>query len=100
MDPRTAWPALPYSEWKDTCTTLHLWTQIVGKIRLASTPWLNHGWHVPLYVTARGLSTSPIPCGTRAFEITFDFTTHALDIEVSDGARRQIDLRPQTVAAF
>ena len=100
MDPRTAWPALPYAEWKDTCATLHLWTQIVGKIRLASTPWLNHSWHVALYVTARGLSTSPIPYGTRAFEMTFDFLEHVLDIEVSDGARRRIELRPQTVAAF
>src|SRR5262245_59676012 len=95
-----AWPALPYSEWKETCTTLHLWTQIVGKIRLASTPWLNHSWHVPLYVNARGLTTSPIPHDMRVFEMTFDFLAHALDIQVSDGARRQIELQPQTVASF
>ena len=98
--PSAAWPALPYSEWKDTCTTLHLWTQVIGKIRLASTPWLNHSWHVPLYVTARGLSTSLIPHGTRAFEMTFDFLAHALDIQMSDGVRRQIELKPQTVATF
>ena len=78
--PRTAvavevadWPALPYEEWKDTHTTLHLWTQIVGKIRLAQTPWTNHSWHVPLYVTARGLTTSPIPYGTRTFELDVRF---------------------------
>jgi hypothetical protein len=98
--PNAAWPALPYSEWKETCTTLQLWTQIVGKIRLASTPWLNHSWHVPLYVTARGLTTSSIPHGARAFEMTFDFLADVLDIVVSDGGRRQIELRPQTVAAF
>ena len=67
--PLADWPALPYEEWKDTLATLHLWTQIVGKIRLALTPWINHWWHVPLYVTARGLTTSPIPYGTRTFEI-------------------------------
>ena len=61
-----AWPELPYAAWKDTCATLHLWTQIVGKVRLACTPWLNHSWHVPLYVTARGLTTSPIPHGARS----------------------------------
>jgi Family of unknown function (DUF5996) len=73
---------------------------VVGKIRLASTPWLNHSWHVPLYVTARGLGTGPIPHATRAFEMAFDFLAHALDIEVSDGSSRRIDLQPQTVAAF
>ena len=60
------WPALPYEDWKDTCTTLHLWTQIVGKVRLAQTPWANHSWHVTLYVTPRGLTTSPIPYDGRA----------------------------------
>jgi len=60
------WPPLPYSEWRDTCETLHLWTQVVGKVRLAATPWLNHSWHVPLYVTARGLCTSPIRVDGRA----------------------------------
>jgi hypothetical protein len=95
-----AWPALPYSAWKDTCATLHLWTQIIGKVRLASTPWLNHGWHVPLYVTTRGLTTSPMPYGERTFEIGFDFQSHALTIDVSDSGSRHIELRPQSVASF
>jgi len=96
----TAWPELPYAAWQDTCSTLHLWTQIVGKIRLARTPWVNHGWHVPLYVTARGLTTSPIPFEQRYFEIAFDFIDHVLRIDVSDGARSTIALRPQSVADF
>ena len=95
-----AWPDLPYSAWADTCATLHLWTQVVGKIRLAFTPWLNHSWHVPLYVTARGLTTSPIPYRDRFFEINFDFKDHLLDISVSDGARKQIPLAPRPVAEF
>lgn len=94
------WPELPYADWKDTCTTLHLWAQIVGKIRLALTPWLNHSWHATFYVTARGLTTSPIPCGTRAFQIDFDFVDHALLIAASDGSRSALPLRPQSVAAF
>lgn len=94
------WPDIPYAAWSETCTTLHLWTQIVGKIRLAQTPWLNHGWHVPLYVTARGLSTSAIPHGSRAFEIEFDFRDHRLAIDVSDGGAKRLPLRPQSVAAF
>jgi len=97
---REAWPDLPYSAWADTCVTLHLWTQIVGKIRLAFTPWLNHSWHVPFYVTARGLTTSPIPWHDRSFEIDFDFRDHLLDISVSDGARKQIPLAPRPVAEF
>ena len=95
-----AWPDLPYSAWANTCVTLHLWTQIVGKIRLAFTPWLNHSWHVPFYVTARGLTTSPIPWRDRSFEIDFDFRDHLLDISVSDGARKQIPLAPRPVAEF
>jgi hypothetical protein len=95
-----AWPELPYAAWKDTCATLHLWTQVVGKIRLAQTPWLNHSWHVPLYVTPRGLTTSSIPYDGRAFEIAFDFIAHLLDVTTSDGTRRQIALRPQAVADF
>ena len=71
--PETAWPELPTASWRDTYATLHLWTQIVGKIRLSRTPWLNHSWHVTLYVSARGLTTSPIPDGSRHFEIAFDF---------------------------
>jgi hypothetical protein len=95
-----AWPDLPYLAWKDTCVTLQLWTQIVGKIRLACTPWLNHSWHVPLYVTTRGLTTSPIPHGSRSFSLDFDFIDHALIVSASDGARRDIALRPRTVADF
>src|ERR1700681_4285467 len=95
-----SWPELPYAEWRDTCATLQLWTQIVGKIRLAQTPWLNHGWHVTLYVTTRGLTTSPIPYASRSFEIDFDFIRHVLEIHVSDGTRRRIALQPQPVADF
>jgi len=95
-----AWPDLAYSAWKDTRDTLHLWTQVVGKIRLALTPWLNHSWHVPLYVTARGLTTSPIPYEHRSFEIAFDFNEHSLDITTSEGYRHRIALRPRTVAEF
>jgi hypothetical protein len=78
----------------------HLWTQIVGKIRLSLTPWLNHSWHVALYVTTRGLTTSPIPYDTKAFQIDFDFIDHALRITSSDGEQRQMQLRPQAVADF
>jgi hypothetical protein len=94
------WPELPYAAWKDTCTTLHLWTQIVGKIRLAHTPWLNHSWHVTLYLTARGLTTSPIPHNGRTFQIDFDFVEHVLWIHTSDGHFRQLMLTPRPVAAF
>ena len=72
------WPQLSLAQWQDTYETLHLWSQIVGKIRLAQMPWINHSWHVPLYVTARGLTTSPIPYGSGAFEIDFDFADHRL----------------------
>jgi hypothetical protein len=95
-----AWPELPYAPWRDTCETLQLWTQVVGKIRLARTPWLNHSWHVALYVTARGLTTSPIPDGTRSFQIDFDFIDQALRISTSDGQLRQLPLVAQSVAAF
>ena len=98
--PHQAWPDLPYSAWRETRDTLHLWTQVVGKIRLALAPWLNHSWHVALYVTTRGLTTSPIHDGQRAFEIVFDFNEHVLDITTSDGGCRRIVLGPQTVAAF
>jgi len=100
MSGNDAWPELPYPAWKETCETLHLWTQIVGKVRLALTPWLNHSWQVPLYVTARGLSTSPIYAGNRAFEITFDFLEHALALSTSDGEQMKIALAPRSVAAF
>src|SRR5579864_4396222 len=96
----TLWPELPYPAWRDTCDTLHLWTQIVGKIRLVQTPWLNHGWHVTMYVTSRGLTTSPIPYGSRTFEIHFDFHAQALAIEASDGSSRRLTLEPRSVADF
>jgi hypothetical protein len=95
-----AWPELPTAKWRDTYDTLHLWTQIVGKIRFARSPWLNHSWHVALYVTARGLSTSPIPDGTRSFQIDFDFIAHELRISTSDGAQHQFALSGNSVASF
>jgi len=94
------WPELPLAAWRDTCATLHLFTQIVGKVRLARSPWLNHSWQVALYVSARGLSTSPIPDGTRNFEIEFDFIDHVLRISTSDGARRALALAGHSVASF
>jgi hypothetical protein len=94
------WPALPFNEWQATAETLHMWTQIVGKIRLALTPWINHSWHVTLYATSRGLTTSPIPYGFYTFEINFDFIDHDLRILKSDGAVRVLKLRPQPVAEF
>jgi hypothetical protein len=94
------WPELPTAAWRETCETLQLWTQIAGKIRLARTPWLNHSWHVALYVTARGLTTSPIPDGIRTFQIDFDFIDHELRISTSDGATRQFALAGQSVASF
>src|SRR6185436_1256154 len=95
------WPSLPLEEWKDTCATLHMWTQVVGKIRLAQTPLVNHWWNVPLYVSARGLTTTAMPYrDERVFEIEFDFIDHKLRIECSDGAAKILDLRPQSVADF
>jgi hypothetical protein len=94
------WPELPCAAWQDTCQTLHLWTQIVGKVRLARTPWLNHSWHVTLYVSSRGLTTSPIPDGARTFQIDFDFIDHVLWLRTSDGHFRQVMLKPMTVAEF
>src|SRR5271165_2883888 len=93
-------PSLPYDSWKDTLATLHMWTQVVGKIRLALTPLVNHWWNVPLYVTARGLTTSPMPYRDCTLEILFDFIDHKLLIETSDGRLVSLALRPQTVAAF
>src|SRR6202165_5313352 len=98
--PLANWPELPTAAWRETYATLHLWTQIIGKIRLARTPWLNHSWHVALYVTARGLTTSPIPDGTRSFQIDLDFIDHALRISTSDGATRQFALAGKSVASF
>jgi hypothetical protein len=94
------WPSLPLEEWKDTYATLHMWTQIVGKIRLTLSPPLNHFWQVPLYVTSRGLTTSPIPYQSRSFEIDFDFIDHNLLINTSDGERKIIPLVPRSVADF
>ena len=98
--PSDRWPDLPYAAWADTAATLQLWTQVVGKIRLARTPWLNHSWHVALYVNARGLTTGPIPDGARAVEFEFDFFDHVLWIRTSDGHFRQVALRPVSVAEF
>jgi hypothetical protein len=99
-DDPSCWPALPLAAWKDTCTTLHMWTQIVGKVRLALTPLVNHWWNVPLYVTARGLTTSRIAYGARAFELRFDFLAHELVLETSEGTVKTLALKPQTVADF
>src|SRR5262245_24340858 len=94
------WPPLPLEAWQDTYAALHLWTQIVGKIRLAQSPWVNHSWHVTFYVSARGLTTSAIPHGDRAFQIEFDLVEHRLVIEASDGRHAAAPLEPQSVAAF
>jgi Family of unknown function (DUF5996) len=94
------WPGLPLEAWADTYATVHLWTQIVGKIRLAGSPWVNHSWHVTLYVTTKGLSTSPIPYGARTFELELDFVDHQLAIRSNDGRSRALRLESQSVAAF
>jgi hypothetical protein len=94
------WPSLPLEAWSDTCATLHMWTQIVGKIRLVQGPPLNHSWHVTLYVTSRGLTTSPMPYGTRTFEIDFDFIGHQVAIRSSDGGTAEVPLEAQSVARF
>jgi hypothetical protein len=94
------WPELPYPEWPDTAATLHLWTQIIGKVRLALTPWLNHSWQVPLYVSARGLTTSPMPFGSEVLEVEFDFLRQQLLARTSTGAERALALEAQSVAAF
>lgn len=95
-----AWPMLSLEAWKETYATLHMWTQIVGKLRLAQSPWVNHSWHVTLYMTATGLSTGPVPHGNRGFQINFDFIHHELTVWSSDGRRGRVALQPQTVAAF
>ena len=94
------WPELPYADWVETRDTLHLWTQVVGKIRLVQTPWLNHSWHVTLYPTARGLTSSLIPYRQGSFQIDFDFIDHALSIRTGDGRERRIPLEPMSVARF
>jgi hypothetical protein len=97
---QSRWPELPYAAWKDTCTTLQLWTQIVGKIRLARTPMMSHWWNVPLYVTARGLSTSMMPVGGRGFQIDFDFLADRLEVTTSTGEQRSTPLESRSVADF
>jgi len=99
-DSAAAWPPLPLEAWKDTCDTLHMWTQIVGKILLALTPRVNHFWNCALHVTPRGLTTLAIPYGSGTFEMRFDFLAHELVIDVSDGATRRLRLAPRTVADF
>ena len=94
------WPALPLNEWQDTYATLHMWTQIVGKVRLALSPRINHWWEVPLYVNSIGLTTSPIPYGAGVFEIQFDFLQHELTIQTSAGTSRSMKLTPRSVADF
>src|SRR5579859_275878 len=94
------WPALPLSEWRDTCDTLHMWTQIVGKTRLVLTPLINHWWNVTLYVTPRGLTTSPIPYANGTFEAEFDFVDHKLHVRDGDGVQHDVGLYPRTVADF
>ncbi len=95
-----AWPSLPLAEWQDTYATLHMWTQIVGKVRLELTPLVNHWWNVPLYLTARGLTTSPIPYGQRTFDVDFDLIDHRLIVNTSEGATKMLALEPRSVADF
>ncbi|MEO0376357.1 MAG: DUF5996 family protein [Cyanobacteria bacterium P01_A01_bin.17] len=94
------WPSLTFDAWQATYATLHMWTQIVGKVRLVQTPWINHSWHVPLYLTARGLTTSTIPYGSRVFQIDFDFIDHQLQIATVEGRTQSLELRPRTGADF
>ena len=94
------WPALPQNQWSETCATLQLWMQIIGKIRLALTPPVNHTWNVTLYPTVRGLTTSPMPCGPRMLEIDFDFLDHVLRLQTNYGEQAHIPLRALTVAEF
>jgi hypothetical protein len=100
MASNPAWPDLPFSAWSDTCETLHRWTQIVGKIRMVLTPLVNHWWNVTLYVTSRGLTTSPIAANVRTFELVFDFHDHQLIFETSDGGAERLALVPMSVAQF
>jgi hypothetical protein len=95
-----AWPALPFEGWRETLATLHMWTQVVGKVRLAQAPRVNHWWQVPLYVTSRGLTTSPMPYEQRTFQADFDFIDHRLRLATSEGESREMALAPRTVADF
>lgn len=94
------WPDLPYDEWKDTLATIHMWLQIVGKIRVACVPWVNHQWHVTLHLTSRGLTSRPIPWNGGTFQIDFDFIDHRLELLHSDGQRAGLELKPRPVADF
>ncbi len=96
----SAWPELPLAAWSDTYKTLHLWLQIVGKVRMKRSAWINHSWHVTLYVTATGLTTSPIVAGLSTFQIDFDFIDHRLVIQTSDGGEHGFALEPMSVATF
>ena len=100
MSPPTSWPVLPVDSWTDTLETLHLWTQIVGKIRLVRSPWLNHSWSVPLYVSSTGLSTSLVPYETEGFELAFDFLAEELLLTTTKHDRRRLVLQPRSVADF
>jgi hypothetical protein len=95
-----AWPSLPLEAWRESYATLHLWLQIAGKIRLVQNPWVNHSWHVTLAVTATGVTTSRIPYGNRAFQIDFNFVSHQLIVQTSEGRRATLPLEPQSVATF
>jgi hypothetical protein len=95
-----SWPALPPGDWSDTVSTLHLWLQVAGKVRLAYSPWVNHSWNATLYITSTGLTTSPVPHGSDVFQIDFDFLAQRIDVIVADGRRDGFALEPQSVAAF
>lgn len=94
------WPALPYEDWKQTCQTLHLWTQIAGKYRLTQSPWLNHSWHATFYVTSRGLTSSVIPYRSNHFQLDFDFVDHKLLLQTAEGAGETVELKSRSVASF
>src|ERR1700742_1674665 len=94
------WPALPYTEWRDTAATLHLWLQIVGKIALVQRPWVNHSWHVALRITARGIGTGLVPHDAGSFQIDLDFIEHRLVLQVIDGRSVSLALQPQATAIF
>src|SRR5438128_7918971 len=100
MKSTAPWPALPLAAWRDTYATLHMWTQVVGKITLALTPRMNHFWNVAMQVTSNGLSTPTLTSGDLAFTMVFDFIRHRLVIECSNGKAEMISLKPMTVAAF
>src|SRR5215469_3516821 len=100
MSADSPWPALPFADWKETCQTLHLWSQIVGKVRLALTPVVNHWWNVTYHLTSRGITTRPIPYRGRTFSVDFDFIDHCLTIAASDGAMERLALAPTSVADF